>query len=262
MRHCITGLFRSTPARVAFTVFVALLGSAGSVAGRPDAEVIASANELTQKRTVDYRMVPHPVSGVELPRISLPARPAAEQAVNAELESLAGDMMCASDTPAESRDYDSTVEVTYADNDVLSVEIHASFFCGGAHPVNDANLSVTFDLVTGRSVRFRELFEDYGRDSAKIAEAYVATLSADELEGCEDLLSAGGDTDGVVNEEDVGALEMYGFTYTLSPQGLTVQPSFPNVMTACAHPSTIPFAEIRELAAKESILMRAADAAR
>jgi len=38
---------------------------------------------------VDYRMVPHPVSGVELPRISLSERPAVEQAVNEFLESTA-----------------------------------------------------------------------------------------------------------------------------------------------------------------------------
>ena len=92
----------------------------------------------------------------------------------------------------------------------------------------------------------------------------MTTLSAEELEGCEDVLSAGRDNrdDGVVTEEDIGALEMYGFTYTFSPQGLVVQPLFPNVIAACAHPLTLPFERVRELASKDGILMRAADAAR
>ena len=192
---------------------------------------------------VDYRMVPHPVSGVELPRISLSERPAVEQAVNEFLESTAADMMCQSDTPTEDQEYSASVEVTYAENDVLSISIHASGFCGGAHPIVGANHSVTFDLLTGRPVSFRELFEDYERDAAEIATAYLASLSAEALEGC---------------EEDFDALEMYGFSYTLSRQGVVIQPEFPHVMVACAHPSMVPFERILGLASKESILIRVA----
>lgn len=215
-------------------------------------EVVDGAYQLTHKRTVDYRMVPHPVSGVELPRISLAERPAVEQAVNAHLEMTAADMMCQSDTPSEDHEYNAFVEVTYADNDVLSISIHANGFCGGAHPIVGANHSVTFDLLTGRPVRFRELFEDYERDAAVIAKAYVASLTAEDLEGCEDIFV----------EEDFDGLEMYGFSYTLSPQGVVMQPEFPHVIVACAIPSTVPFERVLELASREGILVRAADASR
>jgi len=227
-------------------------------------EVVDGAYQLTHKRTVDYRMVPHPVSGVELPRISLAERPAVEQAVNEHLELTAADMRCLSDTPAEDQEYSASVEVTYADNDVLSISIHANAFCGGAHPMIGANFSVTFDLLTGRPVRFRELFEDYERDAAEIAEAYVASLSAGDFEGCEDVFSVGNGSpeEGTIAEEDFNALEMYGFSYTLSPQGVVIQPVFPHVIVACAHPSTVPFERVLELASKEGILMRVADAAR
>jgi len=241
---------------------VALVSLFGSAAVAADA--LNGAQRSTHKQTVDYRMVAHPKSGVELPRIRLAARPALEQAVNDQLDSLAGEMMCLADTRSEDPWYETNVEVAHADNDLLSVEIHASYFCGGAHPVNGANLSVTFDLLTGRPVRLRELFEDYPRDSARIAEAYAESLTAEQLEGCEDVLSVGldsGDEERIA-EEEVGMLEQYGFNYTLSSQGLTLQPIFPNVVAACAHSSTLPFDRIRAFASKEGILMRVADGSR
>ena len=131
-------------------------------------EVVDGAYQLTHKRTVDYRMVPHPVSGVELPRISLAEQPAVEQAVNEHLEMTAADMMCQSDMPSEDHEA----------------------------------------------------------------------------------------------EEDSYALEMYGFSYTLSPQGVVMQPVFPHVIVACAIPSTVPFERVLELASEEGILLRAAKAER
>lgn len=133
--------------------------------------------------------------------------------------------------------------MTYADDDVLSIAITASFHCGGAHPVNGADSSVTFDLLTGDPVRFRDLFEDHERDSTKIAAAYAATLSAEELEGCEEVLS----------------VERFRFNYTLSPGGLVLQPSLPHVMTACAHRMTVPLERVHRLAAPDGILMRLGD---
>jgi hypothetical protein len=158
-------------------------------------------------------------------------------------------MACEPDVPAERRQYQARATVTYAAHNVFSVSIHASYDCGGAYPTNDADLSTTFDLLTGRSVSFRELWQDSKRDVARIASIYRATLSAEDITGCEQELSA--DT-----------LAEYGFTYSLSKRGLAVQPSFPHVIEACAVPSILSFDSVRGLAAQGSVLARVAAAER
>lgn len=214
---------------------------------------IRELHELIGVTTVDYRMERHPLSGVALPRVTLPGRPAVEQAVNASLDATAADLRCFADEPSEDHEYNASVEVTYAADDVLSVAILASGFCGGAHPIVGADLSVTYDLVSGRRVGFRELFEDYDRDVEKIAAAYLSSVPEGELEGCEDVL-----TEGATPEEPQGPLEMYGFHYSLSAEGIAIRPAFPHAIVACAIPATVPYDRLRALAATDGLLMRLA----
>jgi hypothetical protein len=194
---------------------------------------------------VAFAMVRHPVSGVEVPQIAFPERPGVEQAVNQELDSVAADLRC---DPEQGGEFDSTLHVTHAANDVFSVSIRATIFCSGlAYPTLDADFSMTFDLWTGEVVPFRELFADYERDFVAIAEVYRATIPADR-EGCWE-------------EHTVETLESYGFGYTLASDGLTVRPEFPHVIAACADEGVLPFDQVQALAVRGGILERVANAA-
>jgi hypothetical protein len=191
-------------------------------------------------------MVAHPTSGAELPRIRLPERPEVEQRVNEQLDSLAGDLMC--EDPSFT--YHSTASVEHSVDDVFSVLVSASYYCGGPYPVDGADQSTTFDLQTGEAVRFAELFEDYERDGTAIARAFVESISAADLEGCEDVLTP---------EELLG---LQAFSYTISTAGLRVVPTFAHVISVCNGQSTVPFDALRAFAARGGILLRVADAAR
>lgn len=210
-----------------------------------------AAGGATAGGPVEVRTVRDTTSGAELPRVTLSGRPDAERRVNADLDSLSASLTCEGATPADSS-YTSRVSVEHAADDVLSVSVHASYYCGGAYPTNDANLSVTYDLTTGEPVPFAALFRDYEADQAAIVGVLQSTLSAAGTEGdggagCPDVLST-------------ESLASYGFAYTLSDAGLTVQPEFPHVIEACAVESLVPFESVRAFAADGGVLARVADA--
>ena len=217
-----------------------LLGIFACAAGKPP-------QDATRDDTgpVAYTMVENQKSGVEMPRISLPGRPDVEQRVNEQLDAHAASLMCLDPEPGS---YNASADVTHAANDVFSVHVGVSYYCGGAYPVNHADSSITFDLRIGEAVRFQALFADYERDGAGIARAYIGSLSAEDLEGCEDVLT-------------VEELDEHFFAYTISTEGLRVEPSFPHVLEVCNRDSIVPFDELRAFAAPGGILTRVADAA-
>ncbi|HEX8386103.1 MAG TPA: hypothetical protein VF576_07965, partial [Rubricoccaceae bacterium] len=111
---------------------------------------------------VEVRTVRDATTGVSLPRVTLSGRPDAERLVNASLDSLSASLTCQDVGPnAADTSYTVRSSVAYAADDVLSVSVHASYYCGGAYPTNDANLSATYDLTTGARVPFEALFRDY-----------------------------------------------------------------------------------------------------
>ena len=207
----------------------------------------ASLDEHPRSTPVVYELTRHPESGVEMPRIRLPERPEIEGDINASLDAAAADLMCLpSDEEQDETSFESDIEVTYAANDILSVAIHASYYCGGAHPVNGADFSMTFDLVTGKKVSFRQLFQDYERDAEQISSIYLSSLSPDDLEGCEDVLTA-------------ETLAMYRFNFALSAQGVNIHPGFPTLFAACAHRALLTFEQLTPFAAPRGILIRTSD---
>lgn len=188
------------------------------------------------------------MSGVEMPRIRLPDRPEVEKRVNDQFDSLAASLTCFDvEMDGENAWYDTSTVVTYAANDVLSVQVVSSYYCGGAYPTNGADSSMTFDLRTGQAVGFRALFADYEGDGAAIARAYLKRLFPEDLEDCEDVLT-------------VEELDGHYFAYTVSPEGLRLQPAFPQAFAACGHRATLPFSGLRPFAAPGGILVRLADA--
>lgn len=210
---------------------------------------------------VEYQLVRHPRSKVQLPRLSRFRNTAVQEKVNRELDSLAGSLLCEDrpvvDIPVY---FKAATQVTYAADDVLSVSVHASYYCGGPYPTNDANLSVTYDLKTGSAVSFEELFTDYQRDAAEI----VRALYPERIARAEKLVAAGHTEPGENCDDDpfifsIDHLLESGFSYALSNDGLIVQPNFPHVIEACAEVLTVPFERILDFAASNGILARVAN---
>jgi hypothetical protein len=212
---------------------------------------------------VETRLVRSPRSGALLPRLVRFHDPAIQDKVNRQLDSLADSLSCEDQGAAASSptDFESTAKVTYAANDILSVSVHASFFCGGPYPTNDANLSVTYDLRTGSLVPFKGLFADYQRDAAEI----VRVLFPEKVARAESWAAAGREESGESCDDtpslfSIDSLLETGFSYVLSPDGLVVQPNFPHVVEACAEMATVSYDKLRRFAAADGILARVAGA--
>lgn len=202
---------------------------------------------------VAYELSLKSPSGAVLPRVRLPDRQAVAVMVNRELEALASRLRCSEDTKYMGPlSYRSQASVTYAANDVLSVSVHASYDCGGAYPTNNANASVTYDLRTGEQVPFERLFANHGRDEARIVRALLPALKAAGM-------AVSGQCAGVLTEEN---LATYGFAYSLSQAGLTVQPDFPHVIAACAREVSVPYGRLKAFARADGVLVRVAKAGR
>ncbi len=192
-------------------------------------------------------MVRNDSTGIELPRVTLAGNREVEQRVNARLDTLAAEMRCDSDESGSDISYSARTATTYAADDVLSVSIHAEYYCGGAYPTNDDNQSVTYDLTTGETVPFDGLFRDYGADKTTILGVLQATLapSASANVDCAELFTT-------------EAMQGMTFSYALGEAGVLVQPEFPHVIEACAEEVTIPYASLRPFAADGSVLARVA----
>ncbi len=232
------------------TLFLVVLTATGCTDTPADTGTTAAAGDVD----VDVRMVRDDSTGVELPRVTIAGRPEVEQRVNAGLDSLAASLTCEpyeAGQSAAGMSYEAKTAVTHAADDVLSVSVHSSYFCGGAYPTNDANQSVTYDLTTGEQVSFEALFRDYDADRAAITGVLQTTLApaaTGEVADCAELFTT-------------EAMQSMTFQYALGADGVLVQPSFPHVTEACAAESTIPYASLRTFAADGGVLARVASGA-
>lgn len=209
---------------------------------------LCACASATAPHPVTYTMAANATSGAEMPRIRLPNRPDVERRVNEQLDSLAASFMCEDVAmDGENAWYEANVLVTHAADDVFSVGIGTGYYCGGPYPTNRADMSITFDLRSGKAVGFRALFADYERDRAGIARAFVKRLAPEDLDGCEDMLT-------------VEELAQRPFAYTISGEGLRMEPVFPHVVEACSREEVVPFDTLRAFAAPGGILARVADA--
>ena len=193
--------------------------------------------------------------------MALPGRPDVEARVNASLDSLSASLTCAPAgepaprpfSPDAGMMFESRARVTHAADDVLSVSVHASYFCGTAYPTNDANLSVTYDLATGEPVPFEALFRDYDEDRAAVAGVLQTTLAP---------AAAGGEAASVCADLFASPEAVAGmtFAYALTDEGVLVQPELPHVTEVCAAEATVPYASLRAYARDGGVLARVADA--
>ncbi|HEY0319883.1 MAG TPA: hypothetical protein VGC66_02825 [Pyrinomonadaceae bacterium] len=147
-------------------------------------------------------------------------------------------------------------KVAYADNDIFSIYASASYYCNTAYPTNDANLSQTFDLKTGKLVAFEELFKNYEADRAEI----MKIIFAREIARSEKLAASGKPKEqSCEGDPDMYSLEhLEGSTYSFnfSRTGLQVQPQWAHVIEACANIVTVPYSKLQKFAAPGGLLSR------
>lgn len=206
-----------------------------------------------------YGMVRDSVSGAVLPRLS-GARDPRFLAVNRQLDSISAELRCLEPVVnGYATEHESETRVTYAADSILSVFIRFSGFCGGAHPINGVNLSVTYDLRTGKPVAFRELFADYEGDAAAIVRVlYPAQVEAGDRIAAMDREWEDGDEEFCLQFYATRWLKDAFFNYTLSDSGLVVEPEMAHALTPCIEEAVVPYARLRLFAAPGGVLARMA----
>jgi hypothetical protein len=212
---------------------------------------------------IAYTMVRDSISGAVLPRLA-DARDPRARAVNARLDTISVDLRCAEpvDPWGGRTEHQSQARVAYAADSVLSVFIRFSGFCGGAHPINGVNESVTFDLRTGRAVPFRALFANYERDSLAIARvlfpekvAAAERMTKEEREALTD-----GDEAFCIQFYTALELSRTYFSYWFTDAGFVVEPQLAHAITPCIDEATVPYERLRPFAAPGGLLTHVAAA--
>lgn len=206
---------------------------------------------------IGYRKEPVGKTGIQFPRLIQYRDPAIVSAVNREIDQLTSTMGC--EEKSKDNTYEVRSEVTYATKDIFSIYASASYYCGGAYPTNDSNMSLTFDLKTGKVVAFPDLFKNYEADKKKILKTIFAKQVAQAARRGK-TKGAGGKEGSCENDPNLFGLDnlmQSEFAFNFAKQGLQVQPQWPHAVEACALRVTVPFGALKAFASPNGILARA-----
>lgn len=224
---------------------------------RPKAAIQSTPSDTE----IRYVMVRDPQTGAVLPRLADTAGAVARR-VNRRLDEVSAELSCGGGPwPAGTHIwYESHAKVDYAADSVFSVDLYASYSCGGPSHTNRHNTPLTFDLRRGKEVEFRDLFADYERDARAIVRAMypAATEKARRLAATG--IEPASDRDICVSLYAEEELARNYFTYTFTDSGVAVDPNFAQVIGACTELATVPYERLRPFAAPGGILLRVADA--
>jgi len=139
-----------------------------------------------------------------------------------------------------------SAEVTNTSKNIFSVKIDAYYDCGGAHP-NEADQSVTFDMMTGNQIALKDLFIDFDANAQKLADIVFS----------ENNMSVGNEVD--CSDPDIIASEKENFIYSpfhIENGKLYIFPSLPHVAVACAVDTEVPLSSIKQFINPQGILIR------
>jgi hypothetical protein len=200
---------------------------------------------------IGYQMARVRRTKMVFPRLTRFRDRAVLSAVNRQIDVLTRDFGC---DRGRNNYYNLKSRVEYAAKDVFSIYASAEYFCGGAYPTNDSNNSVTFDMKTGKQIKFEELFKNYEADKREIlgtifasqiavAARRAASRKPEAEDDCEDLFQ-------------LDRLESSTYAFNFSGNGLSVQPEWPHVIEACAERVTVPYAKLMKFAAPNGVLAR------
>jgi hypothetical protein len=223
---------------------------------------VASAPQEKSNQTADdihYTMSRLGGTQIRFPRLTSYKDIATMNRVNTQIDELSKQFACL-DPRGKDDFYKVSSRVEYAARDIFSIYATASYYCGGPYPTNDENISASFDLRTGKKVKFHELFENYAANKSQI----LRIAFAKQLARTDRLLAADRKRDEQDADCDEDAtlftlqnLGRSAFAYNLSEKGLVVQPQWPHVVEACAERVTVPYQQLERFAAPNSILARA-----
>ena len=221
----------------------------------------AGASQEEGPRTtndIHYRMSQVSDTQIRFPRLTAYKDITTMNRVNAQIDELSKEFGCPA--PHGKDDWYKVISrVEYAAKDILSIYASANYYCGGPYPTNDANMSLTFDLRTGKKVQFVELFKSYDANKDQI----LKIIYARQLARTAKLLAAGkkgNESSNCEENSDLFTLEnLRGseYAYNFSEKGLVVQPRWPHVVEACAERVTVRYQQLMEFAAPNGILARA-----
>ncbi|HZS08093.1 MAG TPA: hypothetical protein VFD58_24885 [Blastocatellia bacterium] len=205
---------------------------------------------------IEFQMFPVRNTGIRFPRLISYSDAKIMKEVNRQIDELTGEFGCDDAEPGKKFSFDVKSRVEYAEKQLFSIYVSESFDCGAAHPTNDYNNSLTFDLKTGKLVEFEEMFKDYEADRQEI----LRTIFAKQVEQSEKLAASGkrreASCEGDPELYSMEHLEGSTFAFNLSREGLRVQPDWPHVIAACAERVTVPYEKLRKFAAPGGVLLR------
>jgi hypothetical protein len=226
-----------------------------------ESAAMLSAAEATPPRSsgkISY--VTKEINGFAVPQVVGYRDAAVMDRVNTRLSDMAYEAGCdpefLAQPDAPETYYDASFSVSYAENDVLSVYLRASWYCGGPYPTNGANHSVTFDMQTGEEVAFADLFDRYVRNRSAIA----ATIFAEQIQkydGPEDGQSCNG-MYSLRFENDQPTLFSFAddLAYRIEGGDVVAEPIFPHVIAACAEEGRAPAKSLAKFFGPSSLLSR------
>lgn len=193
--------------------------------------------------------------GIRFPRLTYYPDAAVMKEVNRQIDEFTEEVGCDEGRPKKKENLEVRTQVEYASKQIFSIYVSESFFCG-LYPTNDLNVSLTFNLKTGKQVEFEELFENYKENKAAI----LRVIFAKQIARSERLIAEGKvkeeTCDGDFNLYSLKSLQDDSFAFNFSAQGLRVQPEWPHAFEACSKRVTVPYDKLKKFAAPDGLLAR------
>ncbi len=204
--------------------------------------------------SIGYVRAPVRRTGIRFPRLSRYRNRVIMRQVNSRIDELTSEFGC--EDPGKNTSFRVRSAVEYAEHDIFSIYATAEYYCGTAYPTNDANYSITFDLRTGKEVKFGELFEDYDNDSEEI----LKLIFAEQISRNKQVAASGqakeNTCDGDPEMYSMNHLNGTTFAFNFSKNGLRVQPEWPHVIESCAELVTVPYQSLKKFARPHGLLAR------
>lgn len=137
-----------------------------------------------------------------------------------------------------------SVDVVYAKNNALSLQVSYDVFCGGAHG-NAGAFDITFDMRTGELIAFKDLFQNFERDAEKIRDNIFSVIIEKS------------DSD-VVEECAYEEFPPESFSVVLQEDGLRLlYVGYPHAMKPCEPVGiVVPYEVLKEYFARDGVIAR------
>lgn len=215
--------------------------------------------QVSNQEEIQY--VIQDINGIKTPQIVNYSDAGIIQKINTYLADIANGAKCGEDVRTSSNNSFTTImKVAYSKNSIFSVSIHSSYYCGGPHPTNDSNSSVTFDMETGNIVAFKDLFNNYERDKKSILgiifeeQLKEEPVSLDNNSSCKGLYSSAYLTLG--QKIDGGGFLFDYMNYVVEGDGITAVPSLAHVIQVCQSEGHISTDKLTPYLSENSLLKR------